>query len=185
MWKARCSKTLLGKHFLFGALARCKAQSIPLPCSSECLSAAERSSGEALEPWQMWWGCSSPSCSRESPPVCAKFLYLGAFVPTGFGWVLVGWFWLLLLFGIFFFIFIFFFWGGFCRTEEGITHREIQDLCCCSLSKTRGWQRLMAAQKVGSVVMSCLSWVNTFSESFVWTRTEKLSLEQGNNLCRF
>lgn len=183
MWKARCSKTLQWKHFLFGALAQCKAQSIPLPCSSECLSAAESSSGEPLEPWQMWWGCSSPSCSRESPPVCAKFLYSGAFVPTGF---CAGFGWLVLVVAaVWDFLNFFFFRGGFCRTEEGITHEELQDLCCCSLSKSRGWQRLMAAQKVGSVVMSCLSWVNTFNESFVWTRTEKLSLEQGNNLCRF
>lgn len=59
----------------------------------------------ALEPWRMWWGCSSPSCSCESPLISPKFLCLSAFVPTdmeGFLWDLFGCFGLLLLFGDFF-----------------------------------------------------------------------------------
>lgn len=156
MWKALCSKTLLGKHFLFGALAwhtgdgRHKAFLFPPHLNASVLQRGALWS-PALEPWQMWWGCS---CSCESPLVCANsspraelLLYLLELLLQqtcrDFFWVLFGRFRLLLLFGIWF-------WGGFCRAEKGITHEELQDLCCasCSLSKTRGWQRLMAAQKI-------------------------------------
>ena len=90
----------------------------------------------------------------------------------------------------FFFLFCFvLFWGGFGRNEEGIADEGLQDLTCplFSLSKTRGLQRLRVVQQIWSVVISCLSWVNTFwfNESFVWTRTEKLGPEQGNNLYKF
>lgn len=109
MWKARCYKTLLAKHFLFGALAwhtvdvRHKAFLFPLHLTP---SVFQRGAPwrPGLEPWQMWWGCWSPSCSRESPLLCAKFLSLSGFVSTDveeFLWVLFGWFLLLLLFGIF------------------------------------------------------------------------------------
>lgn len=125
MWKARCSKTLVGKHFLFGALAwhtgdaRHKALLSPLPLNASVLQRGA--------PW------SPGRCDGDIPAPVSLLLFVQNSSPwvelllqqmwRDFFWVLFGRFQLLLLFGICF-------WGGFCRTEEGVTHDELQDLCC-------------------------------------------------------
>lgn len=147
MWKARCYKTLLVKHFLFGALAwhtvdvRHKAFLFPLHLTPSVFQrGAPWRPGLAdvmgmSEPFLLLW-VSSPLCKI---PVLEWFCF------NRRGGVFVGFVWLVFCCCC---CCLGFFWGGFCRKEEGITHKELQDLCCalCSLSKTRGWQRLMAAQ---------------------------------------
>jgi len=153
---------------------------------SHSLSAGSSSGAQSEAPvWQL--RRTNASCSRESPSVVfAKFLCLNGFVLAEDFFLFSFFFFLSLSFFLFCFVL---FWGGFGRNEEGIADEGLQDLTCplFSLSKTRGLQRLRVVQQIWSVVISCLSWVNTFwfNESFVWTRTEKLGPEQGNNLYKF
>lgn len=166
-----CYKTFLVKHFLFGALAWQTVDVRHKPFLFSHLACSLLQWGAPLRPGPKHW-----SGRHEVPTLPAPVSLLLLFLQNSCAWMVL--FWQR--------IFFFSFWGGFGRNEEGVADEGFQDLTCplFSLSKTRGLQRLRIVQQIWSIVISCLSWVNTFwfNESFVWTRTEKLGSEQGNNL---